>query len=65
MKLVPVMDYCLFQFDALKFFLQVRQYFWFLPNFIFFNVNFKFGKEIKKHSNCLDANFQNFSDVSL
>ena len=38
MKLVPIiMDYCLLQFDALKFFLGVRQYERSQPNFNFFN----------------------------
>ena len=41
MKLVPIiMDYCLLQFDALKFFLGVRLHGGgSLPNFNFFNVN--------------------------
>ena len=40
MKLVPIiMDYCLLQFDPLKFFLGVRLHGGFLPNFNFFNVN--------------------------
>ena len=39
-KLVPIiMDYCLLQFDALKFFLGVRLHGGFLPNFNFFNIN--------------------------
>ena len=40
MKLVPIIiDYCLLQFDALKFFLGVRLHGGSLPNFNFFNVN--------------------------
>ena len=40
MKLVPIsMDYCLLQFDALKFFLEVHLHGGSLPNFNFFNVN--------------------------
>ena len=40
MKQVPViMDYCLLQFDALKFFLEARLHGGSLPNFNFFNVN--------------------------
>ena len=42
-KLVPIiMDYCLFQFDALKFFLGVRLHGGSQPNFNFFNVNPQF-----------------------
>ena len=40
MKLVPIiMDYCLLQFDALKFFLGVYQHGESQPNFNFFSVN--------------------------
>ena len=40
MKFVPFcMDYCLLQFDALKFFLGIRLHRKSLPNFIFFSVN--------------------------
>ena len=40
MKLVPIiMDYCLFQFDVLNFFLEVRLHGGSLPNVTFFNVN--------------------------
>ena len=39
MKLVPIiMDNCLLQFDALKFFLGFRLHGMALPNFDFFNV---------------------------
>ena len=40
MKLVPIIiDDCLLQFDALKFFLGIRLHGRSLPNFNFFNVN--------------------------
>ena len=40
MKLVPIiMDYCLFQFDAVKYFLGVRLFAESLPNINFFNAN--------------------------
>ena len=40
MKFIPIsMDYCLFQFDAVQFFLGVRLHGGSLPNFNFFNVN--------------------------
>ena len=40
MKLVPIIIYyCVLQFDALKFFLEVRLHGGSVPNFIFFNVN--------------------------
>ena len=40
MKLVPIIvEYCLLQFDALKFFLGVHLHEGSLPNFNFFNVN--------------------------
>ena len=49
MKLVPIIiDYCLLQFDALKFFLGVRLHGGSLSNFNFFNVTPKFFKEIIK-----------------
>ena len=39
MELVPIiMDYCLLQFDALKFFLGVRLHGGSLPNFNFFSM---------------------------
>ena len=48
-KLVPIIiDYCPFQFDALKFFLNVRLHGRSLPNFNFFNVTPKFFNEIVK-----------------
>ena len=49
MKLVPIiMDYCLLQFDVLKFFLGVRLHGGSQPNFNFFNANPKFFDEIIK-----------------
>ena len=40
LKLIPInMDYFLLQFDAIKFFLEVRPYGGSLPNFNYFNVN--------------------------
>ena len=43
MKLVPIItDYCLLQFDALKFFLVARLHGRSLPNFNFLNVNPQF-----------------------
>ena len=68
MKLVPsIMDYCLLQFDALKFFLAVRLHGESQPNFNFFNVNFQICQGISKThgSKCLDTNFHNISDVIL
>ena len=68
MKLVSViMDNCLFQLGALKFILGVRLHGRFLSNFNFFNVNPQMFQENYKfhHSNCLDTNFHNFSDISL
>ena len=49
MKLVPVtMDYCLLQFDDLKFFLGVRLHGESLPNFNVFNVNPQIFNDIVK-----------------
>ena len=69
MKLVPIlMDYCLLQFDTLKFFLRVRLHGGgSLLNFKFFNVNLKvFQRNRKVHlSNCQETNFHNISNISL
>ena len=68
MKLVPIiMDYCLFQFDALNFFLEARLNGGSLPNYIFFNVNPQFFQRNRKvhFSNCLETNFHNISNISL
>ena len=66
MKLVPtIMDYCLLQFDAIKYFLRVRLYGDSQTNFNFFNANPHqiFQRNRKVISNCLEANFyrQQFS----
>ena len=69
MKLVPIiMDYSLFQLDALKFFLG-RLSTWGMgvqPNFNIFNVNPQiFKQNLKIHlQNCLDTSFH-ISDISL
>ena len=63
-KLVPIiMDYCLLQFDALKFFLGVRLLGGFLSNFNFFNVNTQIFQRNRKVrlTNCLETNFHNIS----
>ena len=68
MKLVPIiMDYCLLQFDALKFFLGVRLHGGSLPNFNFFNVNPQIWQRNRKIylPSCLDTNFHNISNISL
>ena len=66
-KLVPIiMDYCLHQFDALKFFLRVRLHGGSQLNFDFFNVKTQiFQRNLKVHlSNCLKTNFHNISNIS-
>ena len=68
MKLLPViMDYCLLQFDALNFFLEVHLHGGSLPNFNFFKVNPQiFQRNRKVHlSNCLQTNFHSISKISL
>ena len=68
MKLIPIlMDYYLFQFDALKTFLGVHLHGESLRSFNIFNENPQiFQRNRKVHlSNCPDANFHNISDVSL
>ena len=59
MKLVPIiMDKCLLQFDALKFFLGVRLHGGSQPNFNFFNLNpqiFQRNREVYL-TNCLETN---------
>ena len=67
MKLVPIiMDYCLLQSDAVKFFLGVRLHLGFQRNFNFFNVNPKiFQRNRKVHlTNCLKTNFH-ISNINL
>ena len=67
MKLVPIiMDYCLLQFDALKFLFGVRPHGGgSLPNFNFFNVNpLFFQRNLKVHlSNCLETNFRDIPNI--
>ena len=70
MKLVPIiMDYCLLQFDALKFFLGVRLHGGRVSqhNFNFFNANFQiFQRNRKVHlTNCQETNFHNIFNISL
>ena len=67
-KLVPVyIDYCLFQFHALKIFLGIRLHSESLPNFNFFNVKpqiLPLNRKVR-HSNCLDINFHKISDFNM
>ena len=66
MKLVQIiMDYCLLQFDALKFILRVRLHGGFLFNFYFIKVNPQiFQRNCKiHHSNSLETNFHNISNI--
>ena len=68
MKVVQIfMDYCLLQFDVLKFFLGVRLYRGSMPNLNFFHVNPQiFQRNRKVHLlNCLETNFHNISNISL
>ena len=68
MKLVPtITDYCLLQFDALKFFLGVRLHGGSQPNFNFFNVNPRIFQRNRKVYllNSLETNFHNISNFSL
>ena len=68
MKLEPIsMDYCLFQFDAIKFLLGVRLHRGSPANFNFSNVNPQvFQRNRKVHlSNCLETNFHNISIISF
>ena len=60
------MDYCLLQFDALKFFLGVHLHGGSLSNFHFFNRNLQnFQRNRKIYlSNCLEINFHNISNIS-
>ena len=66
-KLKPInMDYCLLQFDALKFFLWVHLHVWSLPNFDYFKTPKIWQQDRQVHrSNCLDTNFHNISEISL
>ena len=64
-KLVPIMDYCLLHFDALKSFLGVRLHGGSQPNFNFFNVNPQIFQRKVHLTNCLETNFHNIFNVSL
>ena len=70
MKLVLIiMDYCLLEFDALKFFLRVRLHGGSQPNFNFFNVTpppqiFQRNRKVPL-PNCLETNFHDISIISL
>ena len=61
------MDYCLHQFNVLKFFLGVHVHGGSQPNFKFFNVNPQiFQRNRKVHlTNGLETNFQDISINSL
>ena len=66
MKLVPIiLDYCLLQFDSLKFFLGVRLHGGSLPNFNFFKVNLQIFQRNRKdhHSDCLETNFHDIPNI--
>ena len=68
MKLLPIIiDYCLLQFDALKFFFGLRLHGGSLPNLNFFNVNPQiFQRNRKVHlSKCLETNFHDIPNISL
>ena len=68
MKLVPIiMDYYLFQLDALNFFLGARLHGESQPIFNFFNVNPQiFQRNRKVHlTNCPETNFHDISIISL
>ena len=67
MKLVPIiMDYCLLQFDALKFFIGLHLHGGSLSNFDFFIVNPHIFQRIRKVqlTNCLETEFH-ISNISL
>ena len=68
-KLIPIiMDYCLLQFEALKFFLGVHLDMGYLPNFNFFIVNpliFQLNRKIQRSTTCLETNFHNIFNISL
>ena len=67
MKLVPIiMDYCLFQFDALKFFLDERLRGSLYLTLLFSMQTPKCKRNRKVHlSNCLETNFHNISNINL
>ena len=59
------MDYCLLQYDALKFFLVVRLHGRSVYKFNFFNVSPQIWQQNRNvhYSNCPDKNFHNISDI--
>ena len=61
------MDYCLLQFEVLKFFSGVHVYGGSQPNFNFFNVNPQiFRRNRKVHLiNCLETIFMTFLTIVL
>ena len=62
-KLVPIiMDYCQLQFDAVKFFLGVRQLEESLSNFNFFNITPQNFQQYRKGN---ISNFHKNSNISL
>ena len=68
MKLVPIiMDYCLLQFETLKFFFGLRLHGKSLPNFSFFKVNpYTFQRNRKVYlANSLETNFHDIPNISL
>ena len=68
MKLIPIeVHYFLLQFDALKFFLEIRLHGGSQPNFNFFIVNFQFFQRNHKvhFTNCIETNFHDISIISL
>ena len=56
------MEYCLLQYDTLKFFLGSRVHGGSLPNFNFFSVTSRIFQQNCKihHSDCQDTNFTTF-----
>ena len=66
MEVAPIiMDYCLLEFDVLKFFLGIHLHEGSQPNFNFFNVNPQiFQRNRKVHlSNYPDRNFYKISNI--
>ena len=61
------MDFCLLQFDALKFPLGAHLHEESLPNFNFFNVKPQiFQRNRKVHlTNCLETNFHDIHNIRL
>ena len=70
MKLIPIeVDYCLFLFDALKFFLGVHlnEGGGVVRNFNIFNVKTQIWQRNRKvhRSDCVDTNFHSISDITF